>query len=41
METLIMEEYQGLTNPLVNGVFVADGDNTIVNPYVNQMQNMG
>ena len=36
-----MEEYQGLTNPLVNGVFVADGDNTIVNPYVNQMQNMG
>lgn len=36
-----MEEYQGLTNPLVNGVFVADGQNTILNPYVSQMQDMG
>lgn len=36
-----MDEYQGLSNPLVDGVFVADGKNTVVNPYVSQMQDMG
>lgn len=36
-----MEEYHGLTNPLVDGVFVADGKSTIANPYANQMQDMG
>lgn len=36
-----MEEYHGLANPLVDGVFVPDGKSTIVNPYASQMQDMG